>query len=468
MYGENGYGGIPDELPTGYGYADAQPATVHTNAPTAKTLFEPEAQYQAPPPPVQKVVMPPNSGHRPSVSPSSVRQAAPQGARAQAQAQAAGYGAPPRSAAATARPVGPRPFQSSGLHTSPSNVTNMRARQTEAKVVPGVPEGLGFGAPMDSFAGGLGADYGLTSEERETKRQKEREARGEKRTAHKELKAADKAKLRAWQQAAQLGLRYDPTRGKWYRDVKISGPIPQASAPSTDHPLLGLGAKGRAVQRAQTLLAENGFECGKDGVFSATVQTQVRAFQKSEGLKADGKIGPETWDALDSEVRPAAKTSTGQTVRQYQDGAITILKGALPPGASHGAVLSPSKYGPTIAAIKSDLDENYDVFPVPDLTPPPANWDTRLGKMKPGFALDVDKLSSTLKTVAGRFRPSGKAAPATESFDLEPEAAPVSSSRPWLIAGGITTVILLAGGLYYAFRSEPPAPKAMAKKEDAE
>jgi peptidoglycan hydrolase-like protein with peptidoglycan-binding domain len=326
----------------------------------------------------------------------------------------------------------------------------MRARPTESQIEPGIPS-LGDGMS-------LGSDYGLTSEEREAKKQQreaEHAAKSDKKAAHKALKDSDKAKLRAWQQAAQLGLRFDPARGKWYREVKISGALPQPAPASKKTPLLALGAKGADVKRAQKLLNESGFACGNDGVFSESMKKQVMNFQKSEGLRVDGKIGKETWEALDNDMAAPASSSTGQVVRQYQDGAVAIMKGTLPPGAAHGAVLSPSKFGPTVAAIKADVDENYDVFPLPDLTPPPANWDFKLGKMKPGFTLDVDKLSSTLKTVAGRFQPSGKAAQASETFEMAETEVPADSSKKWMIAGGITVALLVTGGLYLAFRKEP-------------
>ena len=80
-------------------------------------------------------------------------------------------------------------------------------------------------------------------------------------------------------------------------------------------------------------------------------------------------------------------------MRQYQDGAVAVLKGSVPSGASTGVVLSPSKFKDTVVALQSEIDEAYGPFALPSLTPPPANWDFKLGKMKPGFTLDLDSIT---------------------------------------------------------------------------
>lgn len=55
------------------------------------------------------------------------------------------------------------------------------------------------------------------------------------------------------------------------------------------------GTRGQAVERLQKRLMELGYyECEADGVYDANEMTAVRAFQKRNGLKADGIAGLET------------------------------------------------------------------------------------------------------------------------------------------------------------------------------
>lgn len=326
----------------------------------------------------------------------------------------------------------------------------------------GVPKAIRYEDLPENLSGedddALGADYGLSAEEKAAKKKAKEEAKARaaaEKAAGKQKKAAEKSAakeaLRGWQQAAQLGLRFDTARGKWYRDVKVGGAAIEAK--QDDRPLLVLKAKGPAVKRLQSLLAQKGFPAGSGGTFDSTVRQQVLAFQNSVGLEPDGKVGAETWEALE----PTAKDVSGdRSVRQYQDGAVAILKGPRPAGAAAGVVLSSTKHKDTVAALKSDIDEAYGPFPLPNLTPPPANWDFKLGKTKPGFTLDMDKLEKQLTKAVSKFKPSGKAAAAEEAptTDFMPGAGgPSSEEKPtnWLLIGGIAAGVLVVGGLLIAF-----------------
>ena len=59
------------------------------------------------------------------------------------------------------------------------------------------------------------------------------------------------------------------------------------------------GATGVEVAKLQTRLKERGFDPGSiDGDFGGGTEAAVLAFQKSEGLVADGVVGARTWAAL--------------------------------------------------------------------------------------------------------------------------------------------------------------------------
>ena len=65
-------------------------------------------------------------------------------------------------------------------------------------------------------------------------------------------------------------------------------------------PQLALGARGRDVQRVQTIfvmMKTLGFD-QIDGVFGTLTRNAVVAFQESEGLPADGVVGDSTWQRM--------------------------------------------------------------------------------------------------------------------------------------------------------------------------
>lgn len=69
--------------------------------------------------------------------------------------------------------------------------------------------------------------------------------------------------------------------------------------PTKTYPTLKKGSKGDEVKTLQTLLNAKGFNCGTaDGVFGAKTVSAVKAFQKANGLTADGIVGNQTWAKL--------------------------------------------------------------------------------------------------------------------------------------------------------------------------
>lgn len=63
--------------------------------------------------------------------------------------------------------------------------------------------------------------------------------------------------------------------------------------------VLAYGAKGDAVKQLQARLLELGYDAGTpDGIFGRGTQNAVRAFQRRNGLTADGQAGPLTLEKL--------------------------------------------------------------------------------------------------------------------------------------------------------------------------
>lgn len=84
------------------------------------------------------------------------------------------------------------------------------------------------------------------------------------------------------------------------RPWQIGKLVPQPSAPiATSYPLLKRGSKGEVVKVLQKSLLKQGFYKDKiDGDFGLKTEAAAKAFQKSVGLTADGKVGNYTWLAL--------------------------------------------------------------------------------------------------------------------------------------------------------------------------
>lgn len=78
-------------------------------------------------------------------------------------------------------------------------------------------------------------------------------------------------------------------------------PAPEPQPDPEKRPTLRRGDKGQYVMEAQMLLVQRGYQLPKygcDGDFGSETLEAVKAFQKENGLKADGVVGPKTWEAL--------------------------------------------------------------------------------------------------------------------------------------------------------------------------
>lgn len=81
-------------------------------------------------------------------------------------------------------------------------------------------------------------------------------------------------------------------------ELKAGIDRPLTLGPVTTLPVLRKGHQGSAVVDLQTQLTAAGFPVPDTGNFLDKTDKAVRAFQKSRGLKVDGRVGPATWTAL--------------------------------------------------------------------------------------------------------------------------------------------------------------------------
>lgn len=88
----------------------------------------------------------------------------------------------------------------------------------------------------------------------------------------------------------------------WDVGMPKAEPPPQPEAPLVEEqkPTLKIGAQGGDVFELQRLLGIK-----VDGDFGTKTQAAVKAFQKAQGLVADGIVGPYTWRALEAKQPPA-------------------------------------------------------------------------------------------------------------------------------------------------------------------
>jgi hypothetical protein len=89
-------------------------------------------------------------------------------------------------------------------------------------------------------------------------------------------------------------------------------------------PTLGPGARGPAVMTLQQQLNGAGASIEADGDFGTRTRAAVVAFQQGAGLTADGIVGPQTWQRLQSGARVPAAPAAGQAADPQQ--AILLAK----------------------------------------------------------------------------------------------------------------------------------------------
>lgn len=106
------------------------------------------------------------------------------------------------------------------------------------------------------------------------------------------------AAVTAFQKANNLDV--DGIVGKltWAKLYGVSPAMPVETT-VVGRPMVSYGSRGDAVRKLQELLNALGYDCGSvDGIFGSKTKAAVLAFQKANGLAADGIVGPLTWGKL--------------------------------------------------------------------------------------------------------------------------------------------------------------------------
>ena len=67
---------------------------------------------------------------------------------------------------------------------------------------------------------------------------------------------------------------------------------------SAEWPLVKAGQKGPRVKALRRLLLHRGADLAPDGDFGPGTTAALTAFQKANGLDADGIVGPHSWQLL--------------------------------------------------------------------------------------------------------------------------------------------------------------------------
>lgn len=126
----------------------------------------------------------------------------------------------------------------------------------------------------------------------------------------------DIAAVRAFQKAS--GLKVDGAAGYDTQTALYSEAAVRAVAPADASvtETLRYGSSGTEVTAVQNRLIALGYLTGSaDGKFGNATKSAVIAFQKASGLKADGVVGTQTLEALNSTTAKASTVSTTQTLR---------------------------------------------------------------------------------------------------------------------------------------------------------
>ncbi|MUG91418.1 peptidoglycan-binding protein [Scytonema sp. UIC 10036] len=89
-------------------------------------------------------------------------------------------------------------------------------------------------------------------------------------------------------------------------NARIAGRLSEYSP--LNAPLLTRASRGEAVRDVQAVLQWLGFYDGAiDGIYGPKTASAVTAFQRSQRLVGDGRVGTLTWQALRSNIPPVRR-----------------------------------------------------------------------------------------------------------------------------------------------------------------
>ena len=103
-----------------------------------------------------------------------------------------------------------------------------------------------------------------------------------------------------------------------------AGTLLAALIPAAEAATYKKGSSGAVVSQIQTKLKNWGYYAGDvDGIYGSATERAVRAFQRKNGLTADGKAGAQTLEALGLPADSGGNSGGSGVI--YQSGAFTCI-----------------------------------------------------------------------------------------------------------------------------------------------